>query len=228
MFDSALHSAVLKPQNMILAASTNLPPWVDIVAFSSTRWDDSYSRPRELMIRCAKNRRVFYFEEPLFDAPDDDYLEIVQRDGVNVLVPHLRITCSNNDMAMEKMVGLLLSLAEIHQFVFWYFCPFPVRYTKPFSPRCRIYDCVNEPSWLREAVSPLFDECEKDLRYSADLVFTADLKMYLATSPFRGNVHLFADTSEPRPSDWDSLWRQMIKLVHERIGGQMEEHSIPS
>lgn len=129
---------------------------------------------------------------------------------------------------MEKMVGLLLSLAEIHQFVFWYFCPFAVRYTRPFSPRCSIYDCVNEPSWLREAVSPSFDECERELRFSADVVFTADLKLYLATSPFRSNVYLFVGANDPQPSDWDCLWKRMNKLVRRAIEGGAESRPIPS
>lgn len=216
----------IQPKSFPVTAA--LPPWVDIIAFSSTRWEDTYSRPRDLMIRCARSRRVFFFEEPLFDAPDDDYVEIVGRNDVNVVIPHLRNSCSSIEQTMAKLVGLLLSLAEIHQYVFWYFCPFPVRYTSAFQPKCSIYDCINEPSWLRNAASAQFEECERRLRFSAELIFTADLSLYLATSPFRDNVFLFADSASPKPADWDQLWKKMNMLICRTLAGVPKNRSLLS
>jgi UDP-galactopyranose mutase len=225
--DQMLQSTITAPhpQTLPLHAANSLPPWIDIIAFSPTRWDDPSNRPRELMTRSAQNRRVFFFEEPVFDAADDDYLEIVDRDGVNVLIPHLKTEGNANDATMAKLVGLLLSLAEIHEYVFWYFSPFPVHFTGGFSPRCKIYDCVNEPCVLRDAFTSEFAECERELRSEADIIFTADLKLYLATSSFRSNVHLFVDANDPRPADWDQLWQQMNRIVQKAVQTQFPQRT---
>ena len=215
-----------KPQALFRALSTELPPWFDIIAFSPERWSAKSNGPRELMIRCSRNRRVFFFEEPLFDAADDDYVEIVQHDAVKVLIPHLRVSCASEETTMTKMVGLLLSLAEIHNYLFWYFCPFPVRYTSSFEPRCSVYDCVNEPSWLRDAASPIFEECERKLRFSADVIFLSDPKLYLTTSPFRDNVYLLNDALTGTQTDWERLWQKMSRVVCKVIGNPIENHPI--
>lgn len=40
----------------------------DLVCLSHLRWDFVYQRPQHLLSRCARERRVFFVEEPLFDA----------------------------------------------------------------------------------------------------------------------------------------------------------------
>jgi UDP-galactopyranose mutase len=216
-----------RPRTQAIPLSTvkKLPPWIDIIAFSPVRWNDPSNRPRELMKRSAQNRRVFFFEEPVFDAPDDDYVEIIEREGVNVLIPHLKRKSTSIDSNMAKLVGLLLSLAEIHEYVFWYFSPLPIRFTRGFAPQCRIYDCVNEPSWLRMQRTREFAQCEKKLRVEADVIFTSELKLYLATSAFRSDVHLFVDAHDPKPADWDLLWRQMNTIVQTVIEGEIIERA---
>src|SRR5215212_4939904 len=60
----------------------------DLVCLSHLRWDFVYQRPQHLLSRCARDRRVFFVEEPIFDA-GGLRIELIRRDGVTVVVPHL-------------------------------------------------------------------------------------------------------------------------------------------
>ena len=61
----------------------------DVICLSHLRWRFVFQRPQHLMTRCARERRVFFFEEPLFDAPSDPFLETDTDRGVVVATPHL-------------------------------------------------------------------------------------------------------------------------------------------
>src|ERR1044072_9027748 len=61
----------------------------DLICFSHLRWDFVYQRPQHLLSRCAKDRRVFFVEEPIFAATAPK-LEISERDcGVQIVTPFL-------------------------------------------------------------------------------------------------------------------------------------------
>ena len=197
----------------LLKRKAELPPWIDIVAFSPTAWEESHSRPGLLMSRCAENRRVFFFEPPLFDARDDSYLAITKRNDVNVITPHLRVGDPNPDKTMEKMLGLLLSLAEIHQYIFWHFSPKGISYSIQFPSECIIYDCINEPKWIVDEEPSAYEELRTKLIAAADLIFTGDLNLYLAVSKSHTNIHLFVDTENPRMADWNKLWDEMNRVL---------------
>ena len=44
------------------------PPELDLVSFSHLRWDFVYQRPQHLLSRAAQSRRVWFVEEPHYDA----------------------------------------------------------------------------------------------------------------------------------------------------------------
>ncbi len=76
----------------------DLSPVFDLVCFSHLRWDFVYQRPQHLLSRCAEQRRVFFFEEPVFiDGPAR--LDISQRDDklfvVTPLLPCIFLFLSN-------------------------------------------------------------------------------------------------------------------------------------
>jgi len=57
-----------------------LAPKPDLVCLSHLRWDFVYQRPQHLMSRFARDRRVFFFEEPIgHDGPAR--LEVSERPG---------------------------------------------------------------------------------------------------------------------------------------------------
>ena len=41
---------------------------LDLLCFSHLRWDFVFQRPQHLMIRFARERRVFYIEEPVIGS----------------------------------------------------------------------------------------------------------------------------------------------------------------
>src|SRR5262245_45536302 len=53
-------------------------PKPDIICFSDRRWDFVYQRPQHLLSRCARDRRVFFVEAPVF-SDDEESLEVVSR-----------------------------------------------------------------------------------------------------------------------------------------------------
>ena len=61
----------------------------DIVCLSHLRWDFVYQRPNHLMARAARDRRVFFVEEPVVETAADPGLRTSVREGVTVVTPVL-------------------------------------------------------------------------------------------------------------------------------------------
>jgi hypothetical protein len=53
----------------------------DVICFSHLRWDFVFQRPQHLMTRFARTHRVFFIEEPVFDAgtPSLEVIDTPQR-----------------------------------------------------------------------------------------------------------------------------------------------------
>ena len=64
----------------------------DLICFSHLRWDFVYQRPQHLLSRFAKQRRVFFVEEPVYAAVSAPTLREMERQGVLVAVPVLAFT----------------------------------------------------------------------------------------------------------------------------------------
>src|SRR5262245_56045869 len=74
------------------ATAPALPDNPDLVVLSHLRWDFVYQRPQHLMSRFARERRVFFFEEPLHEPAETGGPRLVtseRKGGVVVAVPHL-------------------------------------------------------------------------------------------------------------------------------------------
>ena len=83
---------------------TAVPGAWDLLCFSHLRWNFVFQRPQHLMSRCAKERRVFFVEEPIVDAPTPR-LAVEAHDGVQVVVPHLPECDEPQAAAMRKMLA---------------------------------------------------------------------------------------------------------------------------
>src|SRR3982751_2736688 len=107
---------------------TEAPPGrvEDVICFSHLRWNFVYQRPQHLLSRCARNRRVFFFEEPIFDAPEDPMLTATEdAPGVTVVVPHLT---AGDDPAkivqtLRRLLDSLIESEGIQPGVLWYYTP---------------------------------------------------------------------------------------------------------
>src|SRR3712207_4888677 len=102
----------------------------DIVCLSHLRWDFVFQRPQHLMTRFARERRVFFVEEPIVsEAAETPQLEFSLRaGGVGVAVPRLPpgLDDAEASAAYGELLGGLLSEHAIREFVLWHYTPAPV------------------------------------------------------------------------------------------------------
>src|SRR5690606_29781039 len=73
----------------------------DLICFAHHRWNFIYHRPQHLMSRFAKCFRVFYIEEPVFNALSDHYEISLTSDKVIIVVPHLQYDHKRPDVDMR-------------------------------------------------------------------------------------------------------------------------------
>ena len=164
----------------------------DVICFSHLRWNFVFQRPQHLMTRCARERRVYYVEEPIVDAETRSYLELQRHGGVTVAVPHLD-RASREDDHVRLLRSLLLELIakeRIHRYVHWYYTPMALAFTSHLEPRTVVYDCMDELSAFAHAPAALTRR-EAELLRRASVVFTGGQSLYEAKRGRHPNVHAF-------------------------------------
>jgi UDP-galactopyranose mutase len=169
------------------------PKIPDLVCFSHLRWNFVYQRPQHLLTRCARDRRVFFVEEPVF-GNGSMRLDVQEGDEhVRVVVPHLPSGLRSEvatTAVLKEMVRRLFLEQGIREYVFWYYTPMALSFTKHFSPIASIYDCMDELSAFKGAHSRLAD-FERELFRCVDLVFTGGQSLYEAKLNAHPAVHAF-------------------------------------
>ena len=120
----------------------------DLVCFSHLRWDWVYQRPQHLLKRSAADRRVFFFEEPIFNN-GSLRLEVHERDnGVLVVVPHLPeglLSQVATIAVVRDMLNKFFEDYEIREYVAWYYTPMALEFTRDLQAtrhRLRLYGRV--------------------------------------------------------------------------------------
>lgn len=196
----------------------------DLVCLSHLRWDFVYQRPQHLLSRCAKERRVFFVEEPVFDTRPLR-LEMKEREGgVRVVVPHLPEGLTSDvarDAAQQCLIERMLADHGARDYVLWYYTPMALQFTRSLRPLATVYDCMDELSAFRGA-SPLLRTLEQELLARADLVFTGGQSLYEAKRDRHPRVYAFpssidaahfarARTPLAEPEDQSSI-------THPRLG----------
>jgi UDP-galactopyranose mutase len=169
------------------------PRQPDLVCFSHLRWDFVFQRPQHLLTRSARDRRVFFVEEPVFDQ-GSMRLHVAEREnGVQVVVPHLpqglRSEIATAAM-MKDMIRRLFLENGIREYVFWYYTPMALTFTDDFNPIASIYDCMDELSAFKGANSRL-PYMERQLFDRVDLVFTGGHSLYQAKQHAHPAVYSF-------------------------------------
>jgi UDP-galactopyranose mutase len=165
----------------------------DLICLSHLRWDFVYQRPQHLLSRFARDRRVFFFEEPIFgDGPMR--LDVSEREcGVQVVVPHLPkelVSEEALDSVLQGMISRLFAEQKIDSHMLWYYTPMACAWTRHLKPLATIYDCMDELSAFKGA-SPILREREAELFKRADLVFTGGQSLYEAKRGQHPNVYAF-------------------------------------
>ena len=126
-----MNNAVIPPSVL------NADETTDLVCFSHLRWDFVYQRPQHLLSRCAKDRRVFFIEEPIY-GNGSMRLDVREAEsGVYVVVPQLPDGLRSEiaiNAVMKEMTRQLFFDHDIEQYVFWYYTPMALKFTDHFNP----------------------------------------------------------------------------------------------
>ena len=142
------------------------------------------------MIRWAREHRVFFFEEPIYDSDDAGLVITTDPSGVRVVTPHLP---GRSDDELTLMKGLLDALVRdqgLNDFVSWYYTPMALAWSRQLTPRALVYDCMDELSLFKGA-PPELQAFERELLRRADVVFTGGHHLYEAKRSQHPNVHPF-------------------------------------
>ena len=191
----------------------------DLIVFSHLRWDFVYQRPQHLLKRSAKDRRVFFVEEPIFDN-GSLCLDVSEREkNLKVVVPHLpEGLCSEiaKTALLHDMMLRLLVEHDIHQYVSWYYTPMALDFTRHLHPLAVVYDCMDELSAFKNAPQCLTLR-ERELFKMADLVFTGGQSLYEAKRNQHSSVFAF-------PSSID---RDHFMQARETVSDPADQKDIP-
>jgi glycosyltransferase involved in cell wall biosynthesis len=164
----------------------------DLLCFSHLRWNFVFQRPQHLMTRCARERRVFFFEEPIFGGDVTPHLQVESSGRVRVAVPHLPHGLDETaiNAAQRRLLNELIAREGIDDFVAWYYTPMAVGFTDHLSPAVTVYDCMDELSAFHGA-PPTLRAREASLLQRADVVLTGGQSLYEAKRDQHHNIHPF-------------------------------------
>ncbi len=201
----------------------------DLICLSHLRWNFVYQRPQHLMSRCARDRRVFFIEEPVVDEGEARLrveAQTVSADDkayVWVVVPHIPTGLSDEERT--AMLGTLLDQLmrdyDIHSHILWYYTPEALAFTGHLKPQATIYDCMDELRLFKGANPKLFD-LEVELFSRADVVFTGGQSLYNAKRSQHNNIYCFPSSIDrehfeqarhPLPEPGDQR-----EIPHPRLG----------
>jgi glycosyltransferase involved in cell wall biosynthesis len=179
----------------------------DVLCFSQLRWDFVYQRPNHLMARAARERRVWYVEEPVLE-PDGPRLIIEElRPGLAMVRPVVPPGWPEADVdgAVSLLLREFVENNGIHAPIAWYYTPMALPWTDWLEPDVTVYDCMDELSAFRFAPARMRD-LEARLFARADVVFTGGQSLYEAKRSRHPNVHAFpsaVDTAHFRAARTD-------------------------
>src|SRR5436305_1632718 len=98
----------------------------DVICLSHLRWDFVYQRPQHLLSRCARARRVFFFEEPIYIKGQMAQVDITTRgDNLYVVQPLLPkgISEVEAECSERAIINELIAQRQIKDYLLWYYTP---------------------------------------------------------------------------------------------------------
>jgi len=170
----------------------------NIICFSHLRWDFVFQRPQHLLTRFSRSFRVFFIEEPVFDATGADYYSYHNRgENIQVVVPHLSHgkDASENIIKLKALLANFMENKNLADYAFWYYTPMALEFSRKYLPELVIYDCMDELSAFKFAPEEL-KTLEKELLKKADIVFTGGQSLYEAKKNQHANMYAFPSSIE--------------------------------
>jgi UDP-galactopyranose mutase len=171
---------------------------MDLVCFSHLRWNFVYQRPQHLMSRSARERRVFFIEEPVpVDGPAQLVME-KDSTGVVVVKPLLPpgLDGEQTNAIMRDLVDRFFA-ENIDEYILWYYTPMALEFSRHLQPALTVYDCMDELSLFKGAPTKLKD-LEQELIHRADMIFTGGQTLYEGKKNGYDNVYLFPSSIDAR------------------------------
>jgi glycosyltransferase involved in cell wall biosynthesis len=163
----------------------------DLICFSHLRWSFVFQRPQHLMVRAARDRRVYFVEERAV-SDEGMWLDTSVDQGVTVVVPHLArgIAPSTADALLTQMLREFFDRRVSPRPVAWVYTPMMVPLLRELRPSTVVYDCMDELSGFVGAPVEM-PVREEELLQTADVVFTGGHSLYEAKRKHHSNVHAF-------------------------------------
>ena len=211
----------------------------DVLCFSHLRWNFVFQRPNHLMSRCARERRVLFIEEPLFDA-DEPRIELHEVcPNLLRVVPHQiddGSPAADQDAITARLVKDVCTQLGVKDAVHWYYTPMMLPIGERLPHSLLVYDCMDELSNFVLA-PPALREREKRLLASADVVFTGGMALYEAKRNQHPNVHGIPSSvdvpffrrgreAQPDPADQAPIGRPRVGyagVIDERVDLELLE-----
>jgi UDP-galactopyranose mutase len=166
-------------------------PNPDLLCYSHLRWDHVFQRPNHLMTRAARERRVFFVEEPSIGGRPR--IRLSERPG-GVIVASPEIPDGLTEPATVALLRDLLAefivQERVDDAVGWYYTAMALPWSGDVAHVATVYDCMDELSAFRGAPARLRD-LERTLLTRADVVFTGGHSLYEAKQKLHPNVHAF-------------------------------------
>ena len=171
---------------------------LDLICLSHLRWNFVYQRPQHLMSRFTKHYRVFFMEEPIYDAPSR-YNAVFEdpETGVSVITPHLPNAAKDDPLEKQALFDLFLSSENIEHMILWYYTPMALEFTNHLKPDLVVYDCMDELSGFKFA-PPALRDYEQQLFRKADIVFTGGHHLYEAKKASHHNIYPFPSSIDKK------------------------------
>ncbi len=196
-----------------------------LVCFSHLRWNFVFQRPQHLLSRAQRDYRVYFVEEPVFEAGAAPHLRTrATREGVDVVVPVLAEGTDPENVLTElrKLVELFVSGLERAPEIAWYYTPMALRFSRHLTFPVTVFDCMDELSHFKGA-PPELRTLESELLAKADVVFTGGQSLYESKRRLHANVHAFpssVDAAHFRPARnrMQALPQDLSDIEQPRIG----------
>lgn len=180
--------------------STHAP---DLLCFSHLRWDFVTQRPQHLLTRAAKERRVFFWEEPIWHHPGTPdalpdradgnlgmHLEILQEaPSLWIVKPHISWGI-DFEAGQHTLLRDLIEQFSILEPIRWYYTPMAFDFSADVPASAVVYDSMDE---LKNFLNPPpgLAEREQSLMRAADVVFTGGISLYESKRHEHTNAHPF-------------------------------------
>ncbi|MEO7859180.1 MAG: glycosyltransferase family 1 protein [Nitrospirales bacterium] len=196
----------------------------DLICLSHLRWNFVFQRPQHLMSRFARQRRVFYIEEPVFDGTRSTIQDrTCPQSGVEIITPHIpESSRSEAETVMASLVADFLHGQHVRDHIAWFYTPMAVEFCSECPPpQAIVYDCMDELSLFRGAPARMCAN-EERLLQAADLVFTGGVSLFEAKRDRHPRTYAFPSSVDvahfARARSLEDSMPDQQSLPHPRLG----------